>query len=89
MDADVRKERWVGFGFVARDNAGEVLAATPKYPTVVLSPTVAEALSLWWAMDLSIQLGFRRVQFETDCLLLQQAWKKAFGTLLLFQMLSG
>ncbi|XP_057452813.1 uncharacterized protein LOC130744665 [Lotus japonicus] len=68
-----------GFGMVARDSNGEIMAYASKFPTMVLSPTVGEALSLRWAMDLAIQLGFRRVVFETDCLPLFQAWKKASG----------
>ncbi|XP_057431260.1 uncharacterized protein LOC130724076 [Lotus japonicus] len=87
VDAAVGQDRFAGFGLVARDHAGEVLAAAAKYPTMVLSPTVAEALSLRWAMDLAIQLGFRRVQFETDCLLLQQAWKKVSGNSYLFSII--
>ncbi|XP_057452189.1 uncharacterized protein LOC130744007 [Lotus japonicus] len=76
-----------GFGMVARDNAGEVLSAAAKFPTLALSPTVAEALSLRWAMELSVDLGFRRVQFETDCLPLFQAWKKANGTSYIFLLI--
>ncbi|XP_057416181.1 uncharacterized protein LOC130710823 [Lotus japonicus] len=87
VDAAVGQDRFAGFGLVARDHAGEVLAAAAKYPTMVLSPTVAEALSLRWSMDLAIQLGFRRVQFETDCLLLQQAWKKVSRNSYLFSII--
>ncbi|XP_057426348.1 uncharacterized protein LOC130719758 [Lotus japonicus] len=87
VDAAVGRDKMAGFGMVARDNAGEVLAAAAKFPTLALSPIVAEALSLRWAMELSVDLGFRRVQFETDCLPLFQAWKKANGTSYIFSII--
>ncbi|XP_057452876.1 uncharacterized protein LOC130744733 [Lotus japonicus] len=87
VDAAVGRDKMAGFGMVARDNAGEVLAAAAKFATLALSPTVAEALCLRWAMELSVHLGFRRVQFETDYLPLFQAWKKANGTSYLFSII--
>lgn len=59
-----------GFGFIARNSAGEILAASTS------DPTEAEALSFRWAMFLAVDLGFRRVCFETDCLPLFEAWKR-------------
>ncbi|XP_057444643.1 uncharacterized protein LOC130736886 [Lotus japonicus] len=77
IDAAVGRDKLAGFGMVARNYNGEVMASASMYPTMVLSPTIGEALSLRWAMELDTQLGFRRVLFETDCLPLFQAWKKA------------
>ncbi|XP_057432981.1 uncharacterized protein LOC130725811 [Lotus japonicus] len=72
---------------VARDEDGEILAAASHYPTAATSATMAEAFCLRWAMELSSQLGFRGVQFETDCLQLFHAWKKGVGHSPLFSLL--
>ncbi|XP_057452167.1 uncharacterized protein LOC130743986 [Lotus japonicus] len=87
VDASLGGDLLAGFGMVARDEDGEILAAASHYPTVATSATMAEAFCLRWAMELSSQLGFRRVQFETDCLQLFHAWKKGVGRSPLFSLL--
>ncbi|XP_057452461.1 uncharacterized protein LOC130744291 [Lotus japonicus] len=57
-----------GLGMVARNCNGEVMAAACSYPHSALSPLLAEAMSLRWTMQLAIDLGFRRICLETDCL---------------------
>ncbi|XP_057422210.1 uncharacterized protein LOC130716023 [Lotus japonicus] len=88
IDAATNQSKIAGFGCVARDYNGDILAAASLFPTVVLSATLGEALSLRWAMVLATQLGFRRVQFETDSLLLHQAWKKRRGSSILFTVIA-
>ncbi|XP_057445028.1 uncharacterized protein LOC130737293 [Lotus japonicus] len=84
VDASLGTDMFAGFGMVARDDHGEILAAASSYPTVAASATEAEALCLRWAMVLSSELGFRRVQFETDSLQLFHAWNRDVGRSLLF-----
>ncbi|XP_057444049.1 uncharacterized protein LOC130736223 [Lotus japonicus] len=86
-DASLGRDKLAGFGYVACDAEGEVLAAGSTYPTMASSSTIAEALCLWWAMEISSQLGFRRVQFETDSLELYYAWKKGTWRSILFSII--
>ncbi|XP_057416107.1 uncharacterized protein LOC130710770 [Lotus japonicus] len=79
FDASVTKEGSGGFGFIARDVQAEVLAAACWHYGPVTTPTVAEALSMRWSMTLARDLGFRRVEFESDCLPLVEAWKQNGG----------
>lgn len=58
----------VGFGFVARNFEGEVLAAATASLFDVFPPLIAEALCLRWAMSLATYLSVRRVCFDTECL---------------------
>ncbi|XP_057419501.1 uncharacterized protein LOC130713718 [Lotus japonicus] len=62
-------------GMVARNSEGEVMAASCSYPLSIISPLLAEAVSMRWTMQLAIDLGFRRILLETDCLQLFKAWK--------------
>ncbi|XP_057429610.1 uncharacterized protein LOC130722787 [Lotus japonicus] len=64
-----------GLGMVARNCDGEVMAAACSFPIFTISPLLAEAMSLRWTMQLAIDLGFRRICLETDCLQLFKAWK--------------
>ncbi|XP_057432151.1 uncharacterized protein LOC130724903 [Lotus japonicus] len=64
-----------GMGMVARNSEGEVMAAACSYPLSIISPLLAEAVSMRWSMQLTIDLGFRRILLETDCLQLFKAWK--------------
>ncbi|XP_057450622.1 uncharacterized protein LOC130742539 [Lotus japonicus] len=66
----------VGFGLVVRDRHGEVLASAAQHLLHDSSPIMGEAMALRWSMQLAVQMGFRRVLFETDCLQLFQRWKK-------------
>ncbi|XP_057444459.1 uncharacterized protein LOC130736674 [Lotus japonicus] len=78
-DAALGRDKLASFGMVARNKDGLIMAAASFYPVVALSATIAEALSLRWAMTLATQLGFRRVQFEVDSLQLHQAWRRREG----------
>lgn len=55
----VGQDKLAGFGLVARDNDGEILAAASLFPTVAMSPTIVEALvsSGPWSYLLSWGLG--------------------------------
>ncbi|XP_057428472.1 uncharacterized protein LOC130721892 [Lotus japonicus] len=64
-----------GYGMVARDYVGAIMAAATAYPVASISLLLAEAGCLRWALRLAIDLGFRRVVFETDCLQLFNWWK--------------
>ncbi|XP_057425079.1 uncharacterized protein LOC130718496 [Lotus japonicus] len=61
-----------GLGFIARNNAAEVMAATDAP-----SPVIAEALAFRWSLSLAKDLGFREVCLETDCLYLFETWQKS------------
>ncbi|XP_057444657.1 uncharacterized protein LOC130736903 [Lotus japonicus] len=50
FDASVMREGQGGFGFIARDWQGEVLASAVWHYGPVTSPTVAEALSMRWSI---------------------------------------
>ncbi|XP_057430540.1 uncharacterized protein LOC130723502 [Lotus japonicus] len=76
VDASFKSATDSGSGLIARDSEGQVLAAAASYPVVASSPVLAEAWALRWAIILALELGFRRVCFETDCLLLFQRWQK-------------
>ncbi|XP_057456725.1 uncharacterized protein LOC130747724 [Lotus japonicus] len=76
VDASFKSATDSGSGMIARDSEGQVLAAAASYPVVASSPVLAEAWALRWAIILALELGFRRVCFETDCLQLFQRWQK-------------
>lgn len=62
------------------------LATSPG--VVALSPLLAEAAAFRWAINLVVELGFRRVALETDCLVLFQNWQKnAAGCSYLFSVI--
>ncbi|XP_057418939.1 uncharacterized protein LOC130713165 [Lotus japonicus] len=90
MNTDAAKGayRLAGLGMVSRDSNGDIMAAATRYPVVVLSPVIAEALDLQWSMELATQLGFRSVQFGTDNLELYHAWRKRNGVSYLFSIIS-
>lgn len=74
-DASFRAPTDVGLGMVARNSSGEVMASATSSSCSVLSSLLAEASCLRWAMSLAIDLGFRQVIFEVDCLQLFKAWR--------------
>lgn len=53
-----------------------VLAAATEAQVCVSSPVLGEALSLRWSISLAIDLGFRHVILETDCLQLFDMWRR-------------
>lgn len=63
---------------VACDWRGEFIGSVAFFPCRVLSPLLAEASSLHWAMALVLEFGFRLVYFETDYLHLFECWRKKF-----------
>ncbi|XP_057426083.1 uncharacterized protein LOC130719473 [Lotus japonicus] len=78
-----------GFGMIARNNNGEVMAAAALGFTSASSALMAEALAFRWSVSLAKDLGFFRVVLETDCLQLFEAWKKnRLGDSYLFSVLN-
>lgn len=55
---------------VARNINDEIMAVVTSYHVSALSPLLAEVMAL------AIDLGFKRVCFEADCLQLNQWWKR-------------
>ncbi|XP_057418233.1 uncharacterized protein LOC130712414 [Lotus japonicus] len=76
FDAAVATTGEVGFGLIVRNMLGEVLASAAQYLLHAASAILGEALAFRWSMQLAIQMGFRRVLFETYCLQLFQLWNK-------------
>lgn len=62
---------------VARNFQDEVMASATAHPVASLSPLLAEARCFRWALRLAIDLGFRRVAFETDFLQLFNWWNSS------------
>lgn len=50
---------------VARNERGEVMAAATSHLVACLSSLLAEAATFKWSLRLAMELGFRRVCFET------------------------
>lgn len=75
FDASYMEGRATGYGRVARDYEGEILASATAYPVASLSPLLVEAGCFRWALRLAIDLWFRRVELQTDCLQLFNPWK--------------
>ncbi|XP_057444542.1 uncharacterized protein LOC130736769 [Lotus japonicus] len=76
FDGSWKADAVSGMGMVARNHDGLVLAAAAEVVERPSTVVEAEALAFRWAIELAINLGFRRVCFETDCLTLFQMWKK-------------
>ncbi|XP_057418602.1 uncharacterized protein LOC130712805 [Lotus japonicus] len=77
FDGSWKADAVSGMGMVVRNHDGLVLAAAAEVverPSIVVD---AEALAFRWAIGLAINLVFRRVCFETNCLTLFQVWKKS------------
>ncbi|XP_057417194.1 uncharacterized protein LOC130711537 [Lotus japonicus] len=65
----------MGFGFIARNSRGQVLAtAAARWPRAS-SVAVVEGMALHWALQLSLDLGFFEVVVEIDNQLVVKAWK--------------
>ncbi|XP_057444974.1 uncharacterized protein LOC130737236 [Lotus japonicus] len=76
FDAAVATTGEVGFGLIVRNMLGGVLASAAQYLLHAASAILGEALAFRWSMQLAIQMEFRRVLFETNCLQLFQLWNK-------------
>lgn len=58
VDVAVPAGSVMGYGYIARNSMGQVLATTAsKWPTVK-TVSLAEAMALRWALQLSLELGF-------------------------------
>ncbi|XP_057444610.1 uncharacterized protein LOC130736850 [Lotus japonicus] len=57
-----------GLGMVVRNHRGEVMASACSYPVHVTTPLLAKAMAMRWSLQLAVDLGFRRISLETDCL---------------------
>lgn len=75
LNASVRHLHGTGFGFAVTNHRGQVLAATTEVSGVETSPMLVETLCCRWVIGLSLELGYRSVLLETDCLHIYQAWK--------------
>ncbi|XP_057418218.1 uncharacterized protein LOC130712400 [Lotus japonicus] len=76
FDASWTSASGAGFGMIARNSNGEVMAAAALGSTSASSVLMAEALAFRWCVSLAKDLRFFRVVLETDCLQLFEAWKK-------------
>ncbi|KAL6563470.1 hypothetical protein OROGR_002429 [Orobanche gracilis] len=63
-------------GLVIKDQSGTILACATHYLPEELNPTLPEADTLRWAINLIINLGFISILIVTDCQQLQQVWMK-------------
>jgi len=64
------KEDDVGYGMIARDEEGEVLAVATKVNYQTSDVILAEAEALRWSFEMARDLCFTHVEFETDNLAL-------------------
>lgn len=88
FDAAWKQNRDDGYACVARTSEGEIMAAATAPNIATLNSLMAEAGAFRWALVLAMELGFRRVCMETDCLTLYQAWqRKDMGCSYLFSLL--
>ncbi|XP_057444387.1 uncharacterized protein LOC130736590 [Lotus japonicus] len=76
FDGSWKADEVSGMGIVARNYDGLVLAAAAEVVERPSTVVEAEALAFRLTIGLAINLGFRRVCFETYCLTLFQMWKK-------------
>lgn len=89
FDAAWAKSGAASYGCVARNDAGEVLAAATMPALHGLSSLLAEAAAFRWCLGLALELGFRVVTIETDCKALFDAWsKQGNGCSYLFSVIS-
>src|ERR1044072_3859668 len=72
FDAAVGEANMAGFGCLARDHEGQIMAAATASSFYVQSPPMVEVLCFRWAIRMAIDLGFREACFETDCLKLYE-----------------
>ncbi|XP_057440759.1 uncharacterized protein LOC130732787 [Lotus japonicus] len=77
IDAFVPNGRLMGFGYIAWNSRGQVLATTSsKWPRTV-SVATTEAMALRWGLQLSLELGFFEVEVELDNQVVVTSWKGA------------
>ncbi|TKY56857.1 hypothetical protein E2542_SST21303 [Spatholobus suberectus] len=74
--AAIKPGRGTGLGFVCRDFEGNILAAATKVFDYCLSPKLAEAVSMKWALQVARELSSCDFCMATDCLQLKLAWTR-------------
>lgn len=67
-DAGFVGEGVVSFGFVIRDENGDVLVAATHQERAMWEANIAEAKAINYALRLALSEGFDEVEVETDCL---------------------
>ena len=79
VDATWKPGSAVGLGFVARsiDVTVHVSGSSKHHDTLTVA--MAEALALRWEMRVVLELGHQLVDFETDSLVVCNAWKNPVG----------
>ncbi|XP_057444954.1 uncharacterized protein LOC130737213 [Lotus japonicus] len=75
VDVAVPAGSVMGYGYIARNSLGQVLAtAASKWP-MATSVALAEAMALRWDLQLSLELGFFNVEVELDSKLVVDSWR--------------
>ncbi|XP_038695493.1 uncharacterized protein LOC119992773 [Tripterygium wilfordii] len=66
-DAAVHSQsQCTGFGVILRDICGDVMACSTMVRRSLIDPTLAEAMAALYAVQLSLELGFRHIILEGD-----------------------
>ncbi|KAK9677866.1 hypothetical protein RND81_11G172600 [Saponaria officinalis] len=79
--------RGVGLGAVARSSTGEVAWSCVRQYETVMEALMAEAQAVYHGVEEAIRAGFKRVVFESDCLLVVQALKDGGSGLSCFSLI--
>ncbi|XP_059436284.1 uncharacterized protein LOC132169234 [Corylus avellana] len=66
----------MGFGMIARDDQGNVIAAQSKHISAIQAPVVGEAMAALEAVEFSREVGLQDVILEGDSLQVVQALQK-------------
>jgi len=66
-------QKIIGVGVVVRDDQGRVVASLARAIPGIDHPTVAESWAAWLAVELYCVLGFQKVSFEGDSMILVSA----------------
>ncbi|XP_057422351.1 uncharacterized protein LOC130716163 [Lotus japonicus] len=77
FDGSWKTDRAAGFGCVARNHHGEVMATTTVSLVDASSPLMAEVLAFRWRLSLAVDLFFHDIEVEIECLQLFEAWNKS------------
>ncbi|XP_057444474.1 uncharacterized protein LOC130736693 [Lotus japonicus] len=74
FDASFKEGDVSRLGMIARDHEGAIMATACSFQFHTISSLLAEPMSMRWTMQLAIDLGFRRICVETDCVYLFRSW---------------
>ncbi|XP_057450322.1 uncharacterized protein LOC130741430 [Lotus japonicus] len=66
----------MGFGMIIRNSHGQMLASASSEWPAAASSSLAEAMALRWSLHLAHDLGFEKIEVETDSLVVFQARKR-------------